>query len=121
MDIGDKDPSFVGSKEWIGSIEVGFVLDELLNVGNRVVMKRSDQDPSTVALELIHHFKTQGTPVSIGGGVLAYTLLGVQINETTGETAFLILDPHYTGGRRKKASLRRTFASVSVERLSDEC
>lgn len=34
----------------------------------------------------------------IGGGVLAYTLLGVQFNEQTGDAAFLILDPHYTGG-----------------------
>jgi hypothetical protein len=36
----------------------------------------------------------------IGGGVLAYTLLGVAWNEDTGEAAFLILDPHYTGGER---------------------
>jgi len=35
----------------------------------------------------------------IGGGVLAYTLLGVYFNENTGDCAFLILDPHYTGGR----------------------
>ena len=33
----------------------------------------------------------------IGGGVLAYTLLGVDFNESTGQCAFLILDPHYTG------------------------
>jgi hypothetical protein len=36
--------------------------------------------------------------VMIGGGVLAYTLLGVQFDESSGEAAFLILDPHYTGG-----------------------
>lgn len=39
----------------------------------------------------------QGTPIMIGGGVLAYTLLGIDFNEATGECAFLILDPHYTG------------------------
>jgi len=33
----------------------------------------------------------------IGGGVLAYTLLGVDWNETTGAIRFLILDPHYVG------------------------
>lgn len=32
-----------------------------------------------------------------GGGVLAYTLLGVDYNESSGDCAFLILDPHYTG------------------------
>ena len=47
----------------------------------------------------LHTFFTlQGTPVMIGGGVLAYTLLGVHFNESTGDCAFLILDPHYTGG-----------------------
>ena len=29
---------------------------------------------------------------------MAYTLLGVAFNEQTGDCAFLILDPHYTGG-----------------------
>ena len=33
----------------------------------------------------------------IGGGVLAYTLLGIDFNQSTGECAYLILDPHYTG------------------------
>ena len=35
--------------------------------------------------------------VNAGGGVLAYTLLGVDYNEASGDCAFLILDPHYTG------------------------
>jgi len=50
------------------------------------------------ARALAAHFEAQGTPVMIGGGVLAYTLLGVQFDALTGEAAFLILDPHYTGG-----------------------
>ena len=33
----------------------------------------------------------------IGGGVLAYTLLWIHHNSATGECAYLILDPHYTG------------------------
>lgn len=40
----------------------------------------------------------EGTPIMVGGGVLAYTILGVMFNEVTGATRFLILDPHYTGG-----------------------
>ena len=39
----------------------------------------------------------------IGGGVLAYTLLGIDYNERTGQCAFLILDPHYTGSDDIKA------------------
>jgi len=41
----------------------------------------------------------------IGGGVLAYTLLGVEYNEDTGNTRFLILDPHYTGQDNLKTIL----------------
>lgn len=32
VEIRDKDPSFVGSREWIGAIELSFVLDKLLGV-----------------------------------------------------------------------------------------
>ncbi len=44
----------------------------------------------------------------IGGGVLAYTLLGVDFNDRTGDCAFLILDPHYTGPE----DLKRIHAGV---------
>ena len=33
----------------------------------------------------------------IGGGALAFTLLGVAFNAATGACRFLILDPHYCG------------------------
>lgn len=32
VDIGDKEHSFIGSRQWIGSTEVSFVLEKLLNV-----------------------------------------------------------------------------------------
>lgn len=32
-----------------------------------------------------------------GGGQLAHTILGVDMNVETGEARFLVLDPHYTG------------------------
>ena len=47
--------------------------------------------------ELINHFKREGTPVMIGGGVLAHTIIGVDFNESTGDSMLLVLDPHYTG------------------------
>ena len=36
----------------------------------------------------------------IGGGELAFTLLGVDFNPNSGETRFLIMDPHYEGARK---------------------
>ena len=47
--------------------------------------------------ELAKHFDTYGTPVMMGGGALAFTILGVAWNQKTGDAQFLILDPHYTG------------------------
>lgn len=97
VDIGDKDPSLIGSREWIGAIELSYVLDKLLGVTCKVMNVRSGSELPEKCRELAVHFESQGTPIMIGGGVLAYTLLGVDYNETSGDCAFLILDPHYTG------------------------
>ncbi|RUS89191.1 hypothetical protein EGW08_003070 [Elysia chlorotica] len=97
-DIGDKDPKFVGSRQWIGSFEVSFVLDHLLQVTSKFINVASGAELSTVGQQLMDHFSTQGTPIMIGGGVLAHTILGVSYSELSGDIAFLILDPHYTGG-----------------------
>lgn len=100
--LGDKPPSFVGSSNWIGAIELSYVLDDYLGVTCKVLTVSRGSDIPQHARELAAHFATSGTPVMIGGGVLAYTLLGVRFNEATGEAAFLILDPHYTGGEDLK-------------------
>lgn len=97
VEIGDKDPSFIGSREWIGAIELSFVLDKLLGLSCKVINVASGVELPERCRELAFHFENQGTPIMIGGGVLAYTLLGVDFNEATGDCAFLILDPHYTG------------------------
>ncbi|CAN6585478.1 unnamed protein product [Malus baccata var. baccata] len=102
VEIGDKDPSFIGSREWIGAIELSFVLDKLLGVSCKVMNVRSGAELPEKCRELALHFDTQGTPIMIGGGVLAYTLLGVDYNEASGDCAFLILDPHYTGSDEHK-------------------
>jgi hypothetical protein len=94
---GDKQASFVGSKKWIGSNEVGFVLNQLFGITCKMLFFSSGAELSFKGRELQHHFKTQGTPVMIGGGVLAHTILGVCFNEKTGDIRFLVLDPHYTG------------------------
>lgn len=102
VEIGDKDPSFIGSREWIGAIELSFVLDKLLGVSCKVMNFRSGAELPEKCRELALHFENQGTPIMIGGGVLAYTLLGVDYNDASGDCAFLILDPHYTGNDEHK-------------------
>ncbi|XP_033822177.1 ufm1-specific protease 2 [Periophthalmus magnuspinnatus] len=97
VDVGDKQASFVGSRQWIGSIEVQAVLNELLGVTSKILFVSQGSELASKGRELASHFITEGTPVMIGGGVLAHTILGVAWSETTGEIRYLILDPHYTG------------------------
>ena len=76
-------------------------------------------DPAHVAA-LAAHFRAEGAPVMVGGGVLAYTVLAVEWpsggacggagTDTTGSSSgvrFLILDPHYTGPDTEREVLRR--------------
>jgi len=95
--LSDKQASFVGSKNWIGAIELGYVLDSLYQVQCKIITVSDGAEMASVARQIGQHFDTQGTPIMIGGGVLAYTLLGIDYDEATGDCAFLILDPHYTG------------------------
>ncbi|ESO92372.1 hypothetical protein LOTGIDRAFT_190780 [Lottia gigantea] len=98
VDIGDKDPKFIGSRKWIGSLEVSYCLDNLIGVTSKILSVSAGADLANKGRELAQHFSTQGTPVMIGGGVLAHTILGINFSEVTGDIRFLILDPHYTGG-----------------------
>ncbi|XP_070837166.1 ufm1-specific protease 2 [Chaetodon trifascialis] len=97
VDVGDKQVSFVGSRQWIGSIEVQAVLNQLLEVTSKIMFVSQGSELASKGRELANHFLTEGTPIMIGGGVLAHTILGVSWSETSGQIRYLILDPHYTG------------------------
>lgn len=107
VDVGDKQPGFVGSHQWIGSIEVQLVLNQLLGITSKILFVSQGSQMASQGRELANHFKTEGTPVMIGGGVLAHTILGVAWNEITGHMKFLILDPHYTGAEDLQVVLEK--------------
>ena len=95
--LGDKDKKIIGSTDWIGAIEVNLVLNELLGIDNQILYVPSGSELNSKGRELLYHFQHNGTPVMVGGGVYAYTILGVDYDKVKGECKFLILDPHYTG------------------------
>ena len=76
---------------------MGLWLDDAIGVQCRFESCNSGDDVPSRARIFAHHFESQGTPVMIGGGELAFTLLGVDFNAHTGEVRYLIMDPHYTG------------------------
>lgn len=97
VDIQDKPSSFIGSRQWIGSTEVSFCLDTMLGVQCRILHASSGEELGSKGPELVAHFKIQGTPIMVGGGQLAHTIIGVDYDQINGNIKFLVLDPHYTG------------------------
>lgn len=96
--VDDKPSSFIGSREWIGANEVCYALEHLSGVQSRIIHVSSGSlVASERGREFAKHFDTQGSPIMVGGGVLAWTMLGIARNEVTGKCQFLILDPHYEG------------------------
>ncbi|XP_035893445.1 ufm1-specific protease 2 [Anopheles stephensi] len=95
--IGDKQRNFIGSRQWIGSTEVSICLNDMVGIDSRIMFVTHGSEMGSRGMELLQHFQQEGTPIMIGGGVLAHTILGVSMNAELGETKFLILDPHYTG------------------------
>lgn len=95
--IGDKPSKFVGSREWIGANECCYALEKLTGVSSRILHVSRGSEMESKGRELARHFDDQGSPVMIGGGVLAWTILGVARDSRTGKAKFLILDPHYEG------------------------
>lgn len=98
VDIGDKPPAFLGSNEWIGSAEISYVLHRLLGVDCQFFDFSLGAQVVNNLPKLRAHFETSRTPVMIGGTVLAWTLLGIAVDEEQPQNSkFLILDPHYKG------------------------
>lgn len=53
----------MGSKQWIGAIELGFVLETLLGITSKVISIRSGDEIDSRAPEIAHHFDTQVDPL----------------------------------------------------------
>ena len=94
---GQDAKQLLGKKMWLGSQDLGYYLDHMLGVTCVTEIFHSGDDVPGGGRKLLHHFQTQGTPVMIGGGELAFTLLGVERDERTGGIRYLIMDPHYQG------------------------
>lgn len=116
--LGDKPRSFAGARAWIGAVEVGLCLQAGAGVEYRMLHVRQDDTVAEHTSTFIAHFRTEGTPVMVGGGVRAYTVLAVEWPECwaaerdgcgsgSSGVRFLILDPHYTGPDTEREILRR--------------
>jgi Ufm1-specific protease 2 len=109
--VGDKPAKIIDSNDWIGAFEVSIVLNELLGIESQIMFVSSGADLENKGRDLILHFETHGTPIMIGGGVYAYTILGVEYDRVKGKSMFLILDPHYNGADDIKTIISKGWCS----------
>lgn len=74
-DCGDKDATFVGSQRWIGSIELGYCLENMAGIESRVLTTNSGTEVAGNVRQLAFHFETYGTPVMIGNLLSSHFVL----------------------------------------------
>lgn len=60
VDLGDKSADFIGSRQWIGAIELGYILDSFLGIQSKILTVSSGSDMPSKAREIAAHFDTQG-------------------------------------------------------------
>ncbi|CAJ1410883.1 unnamed protein product [Effrenium voratum] len=97
----------VGSKKWIGTVEGMYLLQEYLKVDCKMMYCQDAADMASQAPQMLQHLKTEGTPIMMGAGMYAYTLVGLCFDSASGEVAYLIVDPHYTGQDDLKPILQK--------------
>uniref|UniRef100_H3CEY8 UFM1-specific peptidase 1 n=2 Tax=Tetraodon nigroviridis TaxID=99883 RepID=H3CEY8_TETNG len=109
VSMGDKPHSFLGSKEWIGTVEASLVLDHFFHVPCKLVHARGGgADLERVAVpELGQHFEKHGSPVMMGGDRdnSSKGILGVCSGDAG--SYLLVADPHYDGCELDGTELQR--------------
>ncbi|XP_078527536.1 ufm1-specific protease 1 [Lissotriton helveticus] len=94
VQMQDKPTSFVGSRSWIGSVEVALCMDYFYDVPCRIIHVRQGVELPGVVEELRAHFQSIGAPVMMGGDTdnSSKGILGL-CSGTEGHH-LLVLDPH---------------------------
>ncbi|KOC60029.1 Ufm1-specific protease 1 [Habropoda laboriosa] len=98
--LEDKELSFIGSREWIGSFEVCLVLNHLYEVLSKIVHVPSGRALKDQVPVIKTHFEELGSPVMMGGDRDCSSKCVVGIHEGSKNTYLLIVDPHFIGRAR---------------------
>ncbi|KAG7199557.1 hypothetical protein KM043_014168 [Ampulex compressa] len=118
VSLEDKERSFIGSKEWIGSIEVCLVLDQLYDVLSKIIHIPSGK-ALTKHLDVIKaHFVEFGSPIMMGGDRDCSSKCVVGIHHNPKDTYLLIVDPHFVG-MAKSAQQLENYHWVKWQNMKD--
>ncbi|XP_012272891.1 ufm1-specific protease 1 [Orussus abietinus] len=113
----DKEESFVGSREWIGSVEVSLALDQRYNVLSKIIHIPSGRDLAKHAETIKKHFEEFGSPIMMGGDrdCSSKGIMGIHFGSK--EIYLLIVDPHFVGKPRSARQLQEQF--VKWQKVKD--
>lgn len=80
--LGDKEVSFINSKDWIGGAETCYVIDELFAIPCYLHHITNSERVSSKKTEIVEYFKKQGGLIAMGGDQDAASKLiaGVHVN-----------------------------------------
>jgi len=115
--IGDKSSAFINSREWIGSAECSFVIDELFGVPCYLHHIARGEGIASKKAEILNYFQTQRGLVMMGGDMDAGSkgIAGVHLS-ASGELFLLVVDPHFVGQPKDaKQLVDRGFVSWQSE------
>lgn len=116
--LDDKEQSFIGSREWIGSFEVCLVLNHLYEVLSKIVHVPNGRALRDQVSIIRGHFEEFGSPVMMGGDKDCSSKCVVGIHEGPRNTYLLIVDPHFVGKARGTKQLEN-HRWVKWQRLDD--
>ena len=102
VEMGDKPASFAGSKEWIGSVEVGMVIDQIFDVPCKILHSRSGHDLQSLFDEVFLHFQHKRCPIMMGGDLDASSKGIFGACQTDSSKYFLVLDPHFVANQNSE-------------------
>ncbi|XP_074663145.1 putative Ufm1-specific protease 1 [Tubulanus polymorphus] len=115
--MGDKESSFIGSKLWIGSVEVGLVLDKVYDTPCKIVHIHSGSELHKYVDEIKQHFVKFGCPIMMGGNT-DNSSKGIMGLKTDGmNSSLLIVDPHFVGNVEREKLISEGF--VHWRNISD--
>ncbi|XP_055687491.1 probable Ufm1-specific protease 1 [Lutzomyia longipalpis] len=95
VQLNDKPESFVGSREWIGALEVFYTVDALYDVSCKIIHIPSNNDVKKYVSLVKQYLEDYGGFIMMGGDVDCSSkgIAGVHI---AGNDAYLlIVDPHF--------------------------
>ncbi|XP_045126809.1 ufm1-specific protease 1-like [Portunus trituberculatus] len=118
VEMGDKETSFIGSRQWIGSVEVSYILDSLYDVPCKILHMGQGKDIKAQLGALQEHFRVKGAPVMMGGETDVSSKGVMGVCRGASESYLLVVDPHFWGEVREVEALQGS-GWVKWQPLSD--